>query len=141
MRLTYLIFMLLLAPLANASEIYKWIDENGKAHFGDVIPERYKKSSSRIDAKPVNTMESRHPKSGIERSQAGQENSPPTPVATSKGKESTRFKSDAEKCREQMQKFQESEACFSRFRNTNGSVKDGAFQECEDIKRPPPCPN
>jgi len=59
-------------------------------------------------------------------------------VATSKGKESTRFKSDAEKYRDQMQKFQESEACFSRFRNTNGSVKDGAFQECGDIKRPPP---
>ncbi|SMF43390.1 protein of unknown function [Alteromonadaceae bacterium Bs31] len=40
----------LCSPLAVGGEIVKWVDEHGKVHFGDRVPEKYKKQSEVVDA-------------------------------------------------------------------------------------------
>jgi len=35
---------------ASATVIYRWIDENGRTHVSDVVPEKYKKSATRVDS-------------------------------------------------------------------------------------------
>lgn len=43
-----LLLLLILAAPAHA-EIYKWVDENGKVHFGDRVPEQYKDQAGDVD--------------------------------------------------------------------------------------------
>jgi len=43
--------------LIQAKEIYKWVDENGKVHFGDRKPEALVKVQE-IDIKVINSIES-----------------------------------------------------------------------------------
>jgi hypothetical protein len=39
--------------LAHANEIYRWVDENGRTHFGDSVPGKYKKSATRVHARQL----------------------------------------------------------------------------------------
>lgn len=46
------------------AEIYTWIDENGKKHFGDEVPEKYKDQKKQVKVK-VNTMELKKTVDGV----------------------------------------------------------------------------
>jgi len=39
-------------------------------------------------------------------------------------------------CEEEWKRFHESAACFSRYRNANGSVKAEAYKHCVEVKQP-----
>ena len=43
-----LLIILLLPASSLHAKIFKWVDENGKTHFGDSVPEKYKKSQKEI---------------------------------------------------------------------------------------------
>jgi hypothetical protein len=47
---------LLISPLA-LSQIYSWVDENGKKHFGDKIPPQYQDQGSEHQLSDINTSE------------------------------------------------------------------------------------
>jgi glutaredoxin len=51
-----LIIIFTLIPLTQAKEIYKWVDENGKVHFGDKKPETLAVES--LDINIINTVKS-----------------------------------------------------------------------------------
>lgn len=52
MKNTIILFLCIsLFPLASMARIYKWTDENGKVHFGDSIPVKYKKDSEKVDVR------------------------------------------------------------------------------------------
>ena len=36
---------------ASATDIYRWVDENGRTHLSDVVPERYRDAATRIDSR------------------------------------------------------------------------------------------
>lgn len=48
-----LLFIFVTTP-ADA-RIYKWVDENGKTHFGDKVPGKYKGQSKGVNVKPNTT--------------------------------------------------------------------------------------
>ncbi|TPH14614.1 glutaredoxin domain-containing protein [Litorilituus lipolyticus] len=57
MRINLLvIFMLCINPLAQAQEIYKWVDEQGKVHFGDRKPDS-QQNVEELNIKLVNSVE------------------------------------------------------------------------------------
>lgn len=35
---------------AQATVIYRWVDENGRTHVSDVVPPKYMKSATRVDS-------------------------------------------------------------------------------------------
>lgn len=39
------------------SEIYSWVDKDGKKHFGQEVPKEYANKSKVIDVKSVNSMD------------------------------------------------------------------------------------
>ena len=41
---------LLFALSAQAAVIYRWVDEDGRTHVSDVVPEKYRKSATRVDS-------------------------------------------------------------------------------------------
>ena len=43
------LFLLLLLSVPAQAEIYTWVDENGKKHFGDRVPEKYKTQADNVE--------------------------------------------------------------------------------------------
>lgn len=48
---------LLLCGRPVAAEVYKWVDENGKTHFGDAVPEQYQAQQETLNPE-ANIVES-----------------------------------------------------------------------------------
>jgi hypothetical protein len=42
-------FLLLVIAFPAQAEIYKWVDEKGKTHFGDRVPEKYQKKADNVE--------------------------------------------------------------------------------------------
>ena len=61
MKITLAIIVLALCTSVSplGAEMYQWVDENGKRHFGDRVPEQYQEGASDISVKPnvVDTVE------------------------------------------------------------------------------------
>lgn len=36
-------------PATTADEIVKWVDENGKVHYGDKVPDQYKEQAQKVE--------------------------------------------------------------------------------------------
>ena len=51
LRLALLTFSIMLFSPLYAGDIYRWVDENGRIQFSDVVPEKYKKSAKKIDSR------------------------------------------------------------------------------------------
>jgi len=51
-----IIFMLFINPLAQTQEIYKWVDKQGKVHFGDRKPDS-QQNIEELNIKLVNSVE------------------------------------------------------------------------------------
>lgn len=126
--------LLLLAALPVQAENYKWVDEKGRTHFGDVVPEKYRKSATPMATQPLNTIQGSALR-GPSRLPAPAEERPATPAA-----EVERPLTEAERCRAEQARYSRSQACFARYRNANGSLKSEATQNCEDVPQPPLCP-
>lgn len=132
--MTFRIVIALLATLgaatAQATEIYKWTDENGQVHFGEEVPDRYQKSAVKKDPGPLNTMQAPPsiPPAPAASQPPAPATPPPPPAVTNLSQEQL--------CRLQIQRYQESLACFAPYVNANGSVQPEAFQRCEQIPQP-----
>lgn len=57
-RLTLLLCLL---PLVAAAEIYRYVDDQGKVHYTDEPPARYKDQAQAVEVEPVQTIRSRVP--------------------------------------------------------------------------------
>lgn len=126
--------LLCLAVAPAQAEIFKWVDEKGRTHFGEAPPEKYRKSATTLTPVPVNTIkgnELRGPDGGNDyRSNSPAEALPPEVPAA---------QSEKEQCEARQLTFRKSQECFARYRNANGSLKPEAYQNCENVEQPPPC--
>jgi hypothetical protein len=46
-----LFFLLIVLACPAQAEIFKWVDENGKTHFGDRVPEKYQQKAANVELK------------------------------------------------------------------------------------------
>lgn len=126
--------LLLLAVTPVQAEIFKWVDEKGRTHFGETLPEKYRKSGSTLTPQPVNTV-----KGNELRGQGGSDDYRSTAPAEALPPEVPPEQSEKELCEARHLKFQQSQECFARYRNANGSLKPEASQNCENVEQPSPC--
>jgi len=144
-------FLLLLGPLSLAygADVFSWVDEDGKVHYGDSVPERYKQRAKRLDPRgAVSAAQRQEAEARLARErariesirkaredsldEAAQSASAPTPAAP--------LASDsANICQEQLKKFLDSQACFAPYRLKDGGIKPEAFQRCTEVKEPRGC--
>ena len=149
LRTTALGIICLLATAAVAATVYRWVDEQGKVHYSDLVPERYKST-----AKPVNdlgtepTPEQR--REALERAQrekakalapsAGQ--SGPTesaqPASAPPKKRPAQVPNEQTDCDTWQRLYFESIDCFGPYRTVRGGVKPEAFEVCNVVPEPPP---
>ena len=57
-------------PLCLADGINKWVDENGRVHFGDKVPTEYREIATSVELKSINTVSVTKVPTGL--SQTGQ---------------------------------------------------------------------
>lgn len=130
--------LLLLAVLPAHGEIYKWVDEAGRTHFGEEVPAKYRKGAATVAPQPVNTIQGSALRGPAAAPRATSAEAPET-AETPASPPATLPPSDAERCKAAQDRYRKSQECFARFRLANGALRAGAAQECEDIPQPPPC--
>ena len=138
----------LLATPAMA-EMYKWVDENGKTHFGDSVPLKYQQQADKLNKAVAPTDQ--------QKAEAAEAASRTKALAREydyrnheknieKLKRAEQGKETAEKdepkpgsCAAKLKAYHESASCFNRYRNANGSLKAEAYEKCKDVPSPEEC--
>lgn len=140
---------LLGALSAQATVIYRWVDDNGRTHVSDVVPEKYRKSATRIDSSesavsPERKRQAEEAAARIkaladERARSHQDRpaSAPAPAAASAPtKRPAQSVTDDTDCETWRRLYRESEDCFGPYRTTRGGTKAEAFEKCNPIPSP-----
>lgn len=143
---------LLMSSVAYASTVYRWVDEQGRVHYSDVVPERY-----RSKAKPVNASvaepSAEQQREALERNQRERARAllpsvdrstldASTPAASAASaplsKRPVRLPDDRTDCETWQRLYEESAECFGPYRTVGGGVKPEAFDVCNVVPEPPP---
>lgn len=133
-----------LAPFAaEGADLFKWVDEKGRTHYGESIPDQYRKKGTRIErtiSEPTDAQRrDAAERSAKEKLRAESADVPgATPNAPPAAPQPTASNSNvrADSCEEQKQRYLESDHCFAPFRNANGSIRAEAFRHCVEVKEP-----
>ena len=129
----------------HATEVFKWVDEKGKVHYGSSVPEKYSNKGRKLQSDSPDVLEARRREAEerAEREKAAadalnkRQNTPPPPiVAAPKPKPPAGDASCAEKWNE----YKASIDCFAPFVRGNGTVREEAFAVCPTVKQPVNCP-
>jgi hypothetical protein len=126
--------VLLASPLA-WSEIYSWVDENGKKHFGDKIPPEYQDQASPYELSEINTSEAvevqKQPSSSS--SSTGSSRSGASSGSLDRPTSSGR----ASSCEVAKQEYQRSLSCYANCRVLVGGVNNiSRCGNCKNVKKP-----
>jgi hypothetical protein len=142
---------LALAAPAAATEIYRWVDEQGKTHFSDIVPEKYKDRAKPVQAKtnePSPEERSRAlERAGNARAGTGAASAAPTAKeagtakpaapAAKAAKRPPRAPTEETDCATWRRLYLESLECFAPYRTTRGTTKAEAFERCTPVVEPP----
>jgi Sec-independent protein translocase protein TatA len=131
-----------------AADVFRWVDENGKIHYGDSVPERYKQAAKKLDAERANvtSAQRQEAEARLAREKAAAESMRrareaklgATQSSSAKSPDIARVDGNAG-CAEQMKRYQESLDCFAPYRTARGGIKQEAFQHCTEVKQPAGC--
>ena len=145
-KIALLLLLCSFSLAARADEVFKWIDENGKVHYGDTVPEKYRQESKKVDSSsPEVTDAQRHEaeartaqeKARLDALQKSRDaNADAVPYAAPSPPDAPKVVNE---CEEQMRKYLQSQECFAPYRNANGGINPEAFQRCTEVKQPRGC--
>lgn len=139
-RLAVLLILLLAAPAASA-EVYQWVDQQGRVHYGD-------RPAPGVPATPREELSVPEPAQAdrdaaaerAARDRARLQSLPPSPPPEPTGTEGDRSPPQAEaeddSCAAQHRRYRASQACFAPYVTVTGAVKPEAFQYCENLPQP-----
>ena len=151
LRFPLFAFLALVVMPALADDIYKWVDETGRTQLSDVVPEKYKKSATRIDGKRYELTAQQRAESDArsekERAVAADAEkrrlsaqaaaSAAVAAAASAAPRKPKAEPDAKTDCETLQRlYNESQECFAPYVTTSGAIKAEAFQRCTALPSP-----
>ena len=139
------------AAVANAQTVYRWVDDSGRVHFGDVVPDAYRGKAERVDLKTSvpSAAEQADAKARADAlkakadafvppsqgdSETSAERAIPPPAQAS-----APFAYNAANCKAWRKRYASSKACFDGIARPNDVLPPGALQTCgEDVPNPYP---
>lgn len=144
--------MLAGALASHGAVIYRWVDENGRTHVSDVVPEKYKKSAKRIDSGQYEVSPERKQQAqeraarekALVDEAARRRESAPVPASAPGASKPTASKrpaqgvTEATDCETWRRLYRESVECFDPFRTARGGTKPEALEKCTPIPDPKP---
>jgi hypothetical protein len=125
----------------HAGEVYKWTDEGGGVHYGNVVPPARRATATPVDTS--NPVEAGTPHHGPEAHPAPKREPVfterrPRPAAAAH-EPALHAPEAAASCEEAWRRYNDSAACFEPYRIKGGRVRPEAYQHCVDVPRPDPC--
>ncbi len=143
------------ATAAYGGVIYRWVDEQGKTHFSDVVPEKYRRVARPVggsdEAPPPAPPASRPAPRPLEQAAstpgaasaapaapaAPVRRPPSTPSALASGKRPASTPTEGTDCATWLRLYRESLDCFAPFVTARGAMKAEAFAVCNPVPEPP----
>ncbi|MCB1956103.1 MAG: DUF4124 domain-containing protein [Rhodocyclaceae bacterium] len=142
----------LTATLAHAAKVYRWVDEAGRVHYSEFVPEPYRGAARQLELQnttptpeQVQNAQERAERDKAQAAGSPDEDEPrgtpmeirvpnPRPVV----KRPAMTPTEDTNCETWQRLFDESADCFGPFRNVRGGVKPEAFEVCNEVREPPP---
>lgn len=143
-----LAFGLLCSSATLATVVYRWVDENGRTHVSDVVPEKYRGSAKPVnlgpyevspeDRKQAEERAARDKASAsIRKPGAAEKASPPASAASAPpSRRPSQGVTGTTDCATWRRLYQESLDCFGPYRTTRGGIKPEAFDNCTLVPSP-----
>jgi len=142
---------LLIPPLsAAAGEIYRWVDETGRTQISDTVPERYRATAKRYDARQYERTEEQQRRAAAEASETARALEPPKAMApdttaaapdpaapTSPPSQLPIVDPNTGDCDALHLQYKLAQECFAPYRTREGRIRGAAFQYCTDVPAPP----
>lgn len=144
-----LICLLCMAACAPAAAtVYRWVDDQGRTHFADTVPERYRDRARPVDLRDDTPTEAERRQAEERAARERARLAPPAdgPAAASRPAASAPAaarrppappSADTD-CETWRRLYEESLACFGPYRNVRGAPRPEAFERCTPVDEPPP---
>jgi hypothetical protein len=142
--------VLIFTLVAQAGDIYTWKDDTGRVQMSDVVPEKYKRTATRMDTRRFElTPEQRtaaQAQAAALKTQANSEETGPKQAVRKRAAASSAVKSAPEKptvdpsdCAAWRRAFVASRDCYAGYPAVSGGRRSGALEACgPDIPNPDP---
>lgn len=142
--------VLLFSPL-HAADIYRWVDQDGRTHISEVVPEKYRKSATRIDSRQYELTaeqrreaEARVAQEKVRAAEAKQRKARSDAVEAANSASAAAAAGSAPRpattqgtdCATLRRLYRESQECFAPYRTATGTTKAEAFEKCTPVADP-----
>ena len=136
---------------ATGTTVYRWVDDMGKIHYSEIVPQPYRGVAKPVDA-PTDEPTSEQRREALERAEKEKVNaaameserkrspaSAPTASAATRpaNKRPAEIPSDQTDCVTWQRLYRESSECFGSYRTVRGATKPEAFEVCNAVAEPP----
>lgn len=128
---------------AQAGDIYRWVDENGRTQLSDVVPDKYKATAVRVDSKQfeITPEQRREAQARVDREKAmlaeqARASAPRGRTAPPAIGNASPASAPGSDCEALQRSYRESQECFAPFYNANGSLKVEAYKACKAVENP-----
>jgi hypothetical protein len=115
------------------------VDETGRTHFADTVPEKYRNSATKVEPRQPDPTEIQRRQAAeraeAERTALERARAAATAQPAAAGQSSP---AAAPNCETEHRRYRESIDCFSRFMTRTGAVRAEAFQYCQEVTDPSP---
>ena len=143
-----LLALALLSLPAGAKDIYRWVDEDGRVHISDVVPEKYRNTARRIDSSQFEVTEQE--RAAAEARAAADRERARTSAAVAAEKAKAAAAREAAQpvaqpaapkpaetdCETAHRLYKESIDCFAPYINSRGATMGEAFKNCTALPDP-----
>jgi hypothetical protein len=134
--------------VSSSAQIVQWVDDGGRIHYGDRVPEQYKNRSKIVKSNVENPTEAQIEEAKA-RLQTNREYlqkhtiaSPPVKNQPTNPSHPPSSNKNELSCEEQWKKYDEAWACLNPYRINGGVIKGGeGLEKCPLVKQPEICKN
>ena len=147
----------LIAMSTQAADIYQWVDEQGRTHMSDTVPDKYKRKAQRMDSEQFELKEAERRQAAAQRAallrnaaSTSAASAPQAPaIATSPSADPTRPgtrraaasapTAPEESCETLQRRYKEAQDCFGAAPKTaGGGINAAAAPQCPALVDPSP---
>ena len=144
------LWLLAIAP-GIAATVYRWVDEQGKVHYSEVVPERYQSTAKPVGT-PANEPTAEQQREALERARkekaraaaidTNRDRLPATAATPSvasrpAGKRPAQIPNDQTDCETWQRLYLASVECFGPYRTVRGATRPEAFDVCNAVPELP----
>jgi hypothetical protein len=137
----------LIPSFIQAADIYRWVDDQGRVHIGDTVPDRYRRVATKLDSK-AHEPSARQRTEAAERAAkdkarlaefdaARQAQAPASSASAPPQRAASRSaNTGGSECDRLWQEYHESQVCFGPYFLGQGGIRAEAFSKCKEVKNP-----